>query len=254
MHHPGGAVYHHAVNRYLIAFSGFVGVLGVAVCVLAWWFWPQTVLFMDDEQRSGPAWVFDFSIAGGPELSLPAASRGTLMRVVRGEDGRFHYHGELYRLLDGEFHVDEWRQVDIYSLEAGSDWLRLATQADYLQLDGGPAARQVLRAELDPSADLGFHGNEVRVIWLLERRADQNLDAIEGFLATAGDLGATPALRVEVGRLAGQRNWNMLLAFEFRDEAAALRWFRSLQTQTELAIMKSRYVRSAGLLYRDVPI
>lgn len=246
--------YHRAVNRHFIAFSGFVGALVIASAALAWWFWPQVALFLDGEQRGGPAYVFDFSLAGGPEVKLSTSSRGTLMRVVRSEGGRFHYHGELSRLLDGEFHEDEWRQIDIYSLDSGSAWLRLATHADYMQLDGGPAARQVLRAELEPAADMGFHGNEVRVIWLLERRADQNFDEIEAFLATTRLHRATPAVRVEVSGLAGQRNWNTVLAFEFPDEAAALGWFRSLKTQTELEIMKSRYVRSAGLLYRDVPM
>lgn len=245
-----------AVNRHFLAFLLFVGALVIAAGALAWWFSPQVALFFDPDRRDQPAYVFDFSLQGGGTKSVDASSRGTLMRVVLGEGGRFHYHGEIVRLLDGELMVDEWQQVDIYSLPAGSDYLRLATHVDYLQLDGGPASRQVLTTAFDPEVDLNYHGNRTRVIWLLQRgegaaAADQ---ALQAFLATTAVHGATPAIRADVKRFTGERQWNALVAFEFRDEKQALGWFRSLKTRTTLAILKSRHVRTAGLLYRDVPI
>lgn len=244
------------VNRHFLAFLLFVGALVIAAGALAWWFSPQAALFFDADRRDQPAYVFDFSLQGGAARAVAASSRGTLMRVVLGEGGRFHYHGEIVLLLDGEFMVDEWQQVDIYSLPAGSDYLRLATHVDYLQLDGGPVSRQVLNTAYDPAVDLNYHANRSRVIWLLEQddEATAGDQALQAFLATAIAHGATPAIRADVKQLAGGRRWNTLVAFEFGDERQALDWFRSLKTRNALAILKSRHVRTAGLLYRDVSI
>ena len=261
MHGRWWSVYHRAVNRYFLAFLLFVGALVAAAAAVAWWFAPHMALFLDADRRDGPAYVFDFSTPGAV-APTESASRGTLMRVVRGEGGRFHYHGELVRLLDGELDVDEWRQIDIYGLEAGSDYLRLATHAEYLRLDGGPFGRQVLTSARDTSVDFSFHANKARVIWLLQRPQGQGQGQGQGqepmaaaaFLRTSRKHGATPAIQVAVERFSGHRAWDLLIAFEFVDEAAALAWFRSLETQTALAILQSRMVRTAGLLYRDVPI
>jgi uncharacterized protein (DUF1330 family) len=245
------------MNRYLVGFLLFVGTLVIAGVALAVRYFPQVALFFDAERRDEPAYVFDFSRRGANTALVGNNSRGVLLRVVRGEGGRFHYHGELARLLEGELLEDEWQQVDIYALPAGGDYLRLATHEEYLRLDGGPASRQVLTAASDPAIDLDFHGNAARVIWLLETRADQpsaDAKSLDAFIATAHADGATPAIRTAVKRFTGERVWNQLVVFEFRSEQQALGWFRSLKTRTALSVLNSRHVRTAGLLFRDVPI
>ncbi len=249
--------YHRSVNRPFLTFLIFVGALVIAAGALAYWFSPQFALFLDAERRDEPAFIFDFSLQGAAVQSPATENRGTLMRVVLGEGGRFHCHGELVRLLDGQINGDEWQQIDIYSLASGSDYLRLATHVDYLQLGGGPVGRQVLTSAVDPTIDLNFHGNNVRVIWLLANRTESDAppsNGIEPFLATAVAHGATPPIRATVRSFTGSRPWQQLIAFEFRDERQALTWFRSLKTQTEFALMKSRHAHTVGLLYRDVPI
>jgi len=270
-------VYHGRVNRYFVGFLFFLGALVIAGVVLAIRYSAQAALLFDAERRHEPAYVFDFSRKGLSETPhgnssdatglRPAPSsveneafhesRGVLMRVVRGEGGRFHYHGELVQLLDGGLLEDEWQQIDIYAFPAGGDYLRLATHEDYLQLDGGPSSRQVLTAASAPDIDLAFHGNDARIIWLIETRPDQesaDTASLDAFIATAQVHGATPAVRTAVKRFTGARTWDQLVAFEFKSEHQALGWFRSLKTQTALAVLKSRHVRTAGMLFRDVPI
>jgi hypothetical protein len=244
------AGYDRGVNRHLVIFLVFVASLLATGLAVAWWLGPQLTLLVSEDLREKSVVFLDFSNPDDRDHRAGSGEVDSLDQLVLGENGKVLYQGTDAELLDGRLSTDDWQKLTIYSLTAGGDYLRLRTDPQFQTMEKAASARLVLAAQPGEMQGLTSTPGTVRVIWLLARRGGQSVDEVEPFLSTVIAHGGSPAMRLEVARLEGSRDWDLALAFDFPSSSLALAWHRDLKTRTELTIMRARYRSTAGLLFR----
>ncbi|MCP5181532.1 MAG: hypothetical protein H6993_03785 [Pseudomonadales bacterium] len=240
------------MNRHLRRFVIFVVLLLAAGGGAMWWFGVAPALLLDSARRENPVLLYDFSglgdVAEDPEVERTRQAR---LVAVQAEGGAFLFHGRLLQVLDGRLAGAEWQALDIYRFGSGADYLRMRTAPG----QGGRASEARRRLVLasgqgdavEPVPDAG-----VRLIWVFRRRDDHAFDSVEGFVGTLSARGATGIHRAEVETYEGKDAWDLVLTCAFPSREAALAWYRDTRTRTELAIMKSRFASTAGMLYLPI--
>ena len=241
--------YDPAVNRPLLIFLVFVVSLLATGLAAAWWLGPQLALLASAELRDRPVMFLDLASPAGTSAEASRTGADLLTRLVEQEHGQLRYRGTLIEQLDGDLRSDEWQSLTIYSLPAGSDYLRLRTNPRYkkLRIDAGP--RIVLALPVQQASALSEAPGSTRVIWLLAGVTPSGTEAITTFLETADAFGGGSAARLPLRRLEGARDWAMLLVVDFPSTREAMAWHRDVRTRTALAIMKARVSSTAGFLF-----
>ena len=226
------------MNRSLVAFLVFLGVLLGGFAVFIWWVGPVMVsLALDEEGRTTPYYLLHLLDDENPADYFQEF--GTLLRQ---EEAQLLWRGRVKALHAGRSR-DELADVALLEFGAGADVVQMLTSSAYRALTRRSAP--ILLGT--PEAPGPVAQDEVLLLWLLETvPGGEPMDLSLLTVSTAEFHGQLVwSTRVDV--LSGDRPWNHVLLIAFPDSQSVRAWLANPETETDRALAR-RYFTAEALL------
>ena len=232
------------MNRSLVSFLGFLGVLAVMFVFGVWWFGPKVVsLVLDTDLRTKPYYAVYLVAAGGEAQSSNHFAR--LAQLARDEDGQIVWRGVVVGSHMGRV-SGAFKHAVIFEFPGGGRLVQMITSVAYREL-----AAQTKPVLLGTSTAPGpIAQDETLLLWLLASRGESSevgLPALDASLETARGYTGQTVWSVAVDVLAGGRAWDRMILLAFAEPARARRWLEDAEVSTDRALLR-RYFADPALL------